>query len=85
MVSSLKCYIVPELCKLLINKSNQTYVTCSEMLEAVGHEYMEEFFGCCESLLAKDGIFVLQVSATCTPTSTLQSAKKPFVPEIMFT
>lgn len=36
------------------------------MLEAVGHEYMEEFFGCCESLLAEDGIFVLQVSAICT-------------------
>ncbi|GAY46666.1 hypothetical protein CUMW_098820 [Citrus unshiu] len=25
-----------------------------------GHEYMEEFFGCCESLIAKDGLFVLQ-------------------------
>lgn len=34
---------------------------CSEMLEAVGHEYMEEFFGCCESILAEDGLFVLQV------------------------
>ncbi|KAF3782895.1 Tuberculostearic acid methyltransferase [Nymphaea thermarum] len=33
------------------------------MLEAVGHEYMEEFFGCSESLLAEDGIFVLQFSS----------------------
>ena len=33
----------------------------SEMIEHVGHEYMEEFFGCCESLLAEDGLFVLQV------------------------
>ena len=33
----------------------------SEMLEAVGHEYMEEFFGCCESVLAEDGLLVLQV------------------------
>lgn len=33
----------------------------SEMMEAVGHEYMEEYFGCCESLLAKDGLLVLQV------------------------
>ncbi|KAI7730769.1 hypothetical protein M8C21_008056 [Ambrosia artemisiifolia] len=32
----------------------------SEMLEAVGHEYMEEFFGCCESALAENGLFVLQ-------------------------
>lgn len=33
----------------------------SEMIEAVGHEYMEEFFGCCESVLAENGLFVLQV------------------------
>ena len=33
----------------------------SEMIEHVGHEYMDEFFGCCESLLAEDGLFVLQV------------------------
>ncbi|MED6209213.1 hypothetical protein PIB30_052569 [Stylosanthes scabra] len=30
------------------------------MIEAVGHEYMEEFFSCCESLLADDGLLVLQ-------------------------
>lgn len=34
-------------------------ISC-EMLEAVGHEYMEEFFGCCESVLAEDGVLVLQ-------------------------
>ncbi|CAL0316733.1 unnamed protein product [Lupinus luteus] len=32
-----------------------------EMIEAVGHEYMDEFFGCCESLLANGGLLVLQV------------------------
>lgn len=31
------------------------------MIEAVGHEYMEEFFGCCESVLAQNGLLVLQV------------------------
>lgn len=31
------------------------------MLEAVGHEFMEEFFSCCESVLGEDGLFVLQV------------------------
>jgi len=31
------------------------------MLEAVGHEFMEAFFGCCESVLAEDGLLVLQV------------------------
>ncbi|KAK2972212.1 hypothetical protein RJ640_002616 [Escallonia rubra] len=35
-------------------------IICCEMLEEVGHEYMEEFFTCCESVLAKDGLFVLQ-------------------------
>ncbi|RYQ92080.1 hypothetical protein Ahy_B09g098214 [Arachis hypogaea] len=37
-------------------------ISC-EMIEAVGHEYMEEFFGCCESVLADDGLFVLQFSS----------------------
>ncbi|CAL5416513.1 unnamed protein product [Camellia sinensis] len=31
-----------------------------EMIEAVGHEFMEGFFGCCDSVLAEDGILVLQ-------------------------
>ncbi|XP_057531552.1 uncharacterized protein LOC130809766 isoform X2 [Amaranthus tricolor] len=34
-------------------------ISC-EMLEAVGHEYMEEFFHCCDSLMAPNGLFVLQ-------------------------
>uniref|UniRef100_A0A2C9UTQ9 Amine oxidase domain-containing protein n=4 Tax=Manihot esculenta TaxID=3983 RepID=A0A2C9UTQ9_MANES len=34
-------------------------ISC-EMLEAVGHEYMEEFFGCCDAALAKDGLIVMQ-------------------------
>ncbi|XP_049937194.1 sphingolipid C9-methyltransferase 1-like [Nymphaea colorata] len=35
-------------------------ISCG-MLEVVGHECMGEFFGCCESLLTEDRIFVLQV------------------------
>ncbi|XVF62806.1 hypothetical protein PTKIN_Ptkin09bG0037900 [Pterospermum kingtungense] len=31
-----------------------------EMIEHVGDEYMGEFFRCCESLLAEDGLFILQ-------------------------
>ncbi|KAI4373884.1 hypothetical protein MLD38_011947 [Melastoma candidum] len=34
-----------------------------EVLECVGHEYMEEFFGCIESLLAEDGLLVMQFSS----------------------
>ncbi|XP_066390470.1 uncharacterized protein [Miscanthus floridulus] len=37
-------------------------ISC-EMIEGVGHEYMDDFFGCCESLLAQDGIFVLQFTS----------------------
>ncbi|MED6131617.1 hypothetical protein PIB30_011215 [Stylosanthes scabra] len=36
-------------------------ISC-EMIEAVGHDYMEEFFDCCESVLADDGLLVLQLS-----------------------
>ncbi|XVF66431.1 hypothetical protein PTKIN_Ptkin10aG0035100 [Pterospermum kingtungense] len=38
-------------------------ISC-EMIEHVGHEYMEEFFGWCESVLAEDGLIVLQFSST---------------------
>ncbi|KAL6971255.1 cyclopropane-fatty-acyl-phospholipid synthase [Sarracenia purpurea var. burkii] len=34
-------------------------ISC-EMIESVGHEYMEDFFGCCDSVLAEDGLLVLQ-------------------------
>ncbi|VAH38538.1 unnamed protein product [Triticum turgidum subsp. durum] len=40
-------------------------ISCG-MIEHVGHEYMDEFFACCESYLAEDGILVLQVSASTT-------------------
>uniref|UniRef100_A0A0E0J8Q5 Amine oxidase domain-containing protein n=1 Tax=Oryza nivara TaxID=4536 RepID=A0A0E0J8Q5_ORYNI len=38
-------------------------IICCEMIEEVGHEYMDEFFGCCESLLAENGIFVTQFTS----------------------
>ncbi|KAL0388381.1 UNVERIFIED_CONTAM: Sphingolipid C9-methyltransferase 1 [Sesamum radiatum] len=34
-------------------------ISC-EMIEHVGHEFIEEFFKCCESALAENGILVLQ-------------------------
>ncbi|XP_059446923.1 uncharacterized protein LOC132178508 [Corylus avellana] len=37
-------------------------ISC-EMIEHVGHEFMEEFFGCCESVLGEDGVVVLQFSS----------------------
>lgn len=37
------------------------YYSFSGMVEAVGNEYMEEYFKCCDSALAENGLFVLQV------------------------
>ncbi|XP_025803676.1 uncharacterized protein LOC112882759 isoform X4 [Panicum hallii] len=37
-------------------------ISC-EMIEHVGHEYMDDFFGCCEYHLADHGLFVLQFIA----------------------
>ncbi|KAL5769874.1 hypothetical protein ACOSP7_014028 [Xanthoceras sorbifolium] len=35
-------------------------IIACEMIEAVGHEHLEGFFSKCESILAEDGLFVLQ-------------------------
>ncbi|KAH9681798.1 Amino oxidase domain-containing protein [Citrus sinensis] len=43
-------------------KKYDTIISC-EMIENVGHEYIEEFFGCCESLLAEHGLLLLQFSS----------------------
>ncbi|KFK39644.1 hypothetical protein AALP_AA3G270300 [Arabis alpina] len=38
-------------------------IIACEMIEAVGHEYYEMFFSCCEAALAQEGIFVMQFTA----------------------
>ncbi|XP_059445221.1 uncharacterized protein LOC132177032 isoform X3 [Corylus avellana] len=38
-------------------------IIACEMIEHVGHEFIEEFFSCCESVLAEDGVLVLQFSS----------------------
>ncbi|KAL5542334.1 hypothetical protein UlMin_010044 [Ulmus minor] len=45
--------------QLPANYKYDRIISC-EMLESVGHEYMEDFFGCCESVLAENGLLVLQ-------------------------
>ncbi|WZZ71545.1 hypothetical protein YC2023_082915 [Brassica napus] len=46
----------------LFYESITTVLECcfSEMIEHVGHEFMDTFFSHCEAALAEDGIFVLQ-------------------------
>ncbi|KAL6185167.1 hypothetical protein ACLB2K_041302 [Fragaria x ananassa] len=34
-------------------------ISC-EMIEHVGHEFVDEFFSCCESVLEENGLFILQ-------------------------
>ncbi|KAL9140303.1 hypothetical protein ABFS82_14G027600 [Erythranthe guttata] len=58
-------------------------ISC-EMLEAVGHEYMEEFFGCCESALAEDGLFVLQFISIPDERYTEYRRSSDFIKEYIF-
>lgn len=37
------------------------------MLESVGHEFMEDFFGSCESALVENGLLILQVKKFLNP------------------
>ncbi|KAL9268782.1 Tuberculostearic acid methyltransferase UfaA1-like protein [Drosera capensis] len=36
-------------------------ILACEMIEHVGHEYCEEFFSCCDSILAENGLLILQL------------------------
>ncbi|XP_059653240.1 uncharacterized protein LOC132300240 isoform X2 [Cornus florida] len=58
-------------------------ISC-EMIEHVGHEYLEEFFSRCESLLAEDGLLVLQF--TSIPDQTYDEFRRSpgFMKEYIF-
>ncbi|KAF8016606.1 hypothetical protein BT93_H1967 [Corymbia citriodora subsp. variegata] len=58
-------------------------ISC-EMIEAVGHEYMEEFFGCCESVLAKDGLLVLQFTSMPDERYDQYRRSSDFIKEYIF-
>ncbi|KAL6123932.1 hypothetical protein ACLB2K_076448 [Fragaria x ananassa] len=63
--AGLQDYIKFLLCDYRKLPPNSTYdriISC-EMLEHVGHKFMEQFFGCCESLLAEKGLLVLQFTS----------------------
>lgn len=48
--------------QLSCSRKYDRIISC-EMIEAVGHEYMDDYFSCCEKLLAKDGLLVLQFTS----------------------
>ncbi|KAH9681825.1 Amino oxidase domain-containing protein [Citrus sinensis] len=64
-------------------KKYDRIISC-EMMEAVGHDYMEEYFGCCESLLAKDGLLVLQFSSTPDARYNEYRLSSDFIKEYIF-
>lgn len=49
-------------------------VVSIEMVEAVGHEYLEEYFETCSKLTAEDGLFLMQVITI--PDQRYHSARK---------
>ncbi|EOA32153.1 hypothetical protein CARUB_v10015414mg [Capsella rubella] len=63
--AGLQDQITFELCdyRQLSDARKYDRIIACEMIEAVGHEFMEKFFSCCEAALAQNGIFVLQFTA----------------------
>ncbi|KAJ0861944.1 putative cyclopropane-fatty-acyl-phospholipid synthase [Helianthus annuus] len=58
-------------------------ISC-EAIEHFGHEYYEEFFGCCESALVEDGIFVLQTIAVQDRRYDEFRKRRDFIKEYIF-
>ncbi|VAH38548.1 unnamed protein product [Triticum turgidum subsp. durum] len=54
------------------------------MIEHVGHEYMDEFFACCESYLAEDGILVLQFISIAEERYDQYRKRPDFIKEYIF-
>ncbi|XP_047945292.1 uncharacterized protein LOC125191903 [Salvia hispanica] len=58
-------------------------ISCG-MIEHVGHDYMEEFFKCCESSLADNGILVLQFIAVADEKYEEWRRRNGFATEYIF-
>ncbi|EMS47377.1 Cyclopropane-fatty-acyl-phospholipid synthase [Triticum urartu] len=54
------------------------------MIEHVGHEYLGEFFACCESYLAEDGIMALQFISVPDERYEQYRRKPDFIKEYIF-
>jgi cyclopropane-fatty-acyl-phospholipid synthase len=55
-------------------KGEYSKVVSIEMVEAVGHQYLEEYFQTCSKLTSKDGLFLMQVITI--PDQRYDSARK---------
>ncbi|KAK4405920.1 putative fatty acid methyltransferase [Sesamum angolense] len=58
-------------------------ISC-EMIEAVGHDYIEEFFRCCDSALTENGILVLQFIAIADDKYDEFTRSAGFIKEYIF-
>ncbi|XWS13900.1 hypothetical protein CRYUN_Cryun36dG0078400 [Craigia yunnanensis] len=58
-------------------------ISC-EMIEHLGDEYVEEFFGCCESVLAEDGLLVLQFISIPEERFNQYKQSSDFIKEYIF-
>lgn len=63
--AGLEDLVVFELCDYREQRGHYDAIVSIEMLEAVGHKYLPEFFAKCERLLTPDGVLALQV-ITCS-------------------
>ncbi|KAK1263329.1 hypothetical protein QJS04_geneDACA008405 [Acorus gramineus] len=64
-------------------KKYNRIISC-EMIEAVGHEYMEAFFRSCEALLAEDGLLVLQFTSIPDERYDQYRRSSDFIKEYIF-
>ncbi|XP_073159489.1 uncharacterized protein [Henckelia pumila] len=64
----------------LLNDNKYDRIISCEMIEAKAHEFMEEYFRWCESLLAEDGLLVLQFVSIQDQRRTSGFIKEHFFP-----
>jgi cyclopropane-fatty-acyl-phospholipid synthase len=55
-----------------------------EMIEAVGHQYLDSFFGCCGKLLKPDGLLALQAITVPNRWYALHKHKATFINQYVF-
>ncbi|MCD7469747.1 cfs1-like protein [Datura stramonium] len=66
------------------NKDKYDRIISIGMVEHVGHDYMEEFFTCCESALTEDGLLVLQFISMPDPMHEEYRHSAGFIKEYIF-
>ncbi|KAM3326867.1 hypothetical protein P3S67_001993 [Capsicum chacoense] len=66
------------------NKDKYDRIIAIEMIEHVGHDYVEEFFACCDAALKEDGLLVLQFISIPEPMYDEFRHSSGFIREYIF-